>query len=191
MRRQRVDKWRPGDPPRRTNNLVVIGIAALFFGVASMISILAPVHVLTLERNTQALVNATATRRLLLVIPIGTRTLQGVTSVSHDTYYPEPGPRDQQRTTPPQPEAVGTLTLVRQGETLAILTSPAQLADAERSVREFLEGSDTSLRLHLVSNWKFAVIATVLVALPGVLLVVATLWDVVTKGLTKPKVPVR
>jgi hypothetical protein len=80
---------------------------------------------------------------------------------------------------------------VRQGETLAILTSPAQLADAERSVREFLEGSDTSLRLHLVSNWKFAVIATVLVALPGVLLVVATLWDVVTKGLTKPKVPVR
>jgi hypothetical protein len=150
-----------------------------------MISILAPLHVLTLRRNAQALVDATATRRLLLVIPIGTRTLQGVTSVTHDTYYPEPGPREEHKPSPVRPEAVGTLTLVRQGETLAILTSPAQLDDAERSVREFLQGPDTFLRLYLVSNWKFAVVATVLIALPGVLLIVAALWDVVTRGLTK------
>jgi hypothetical protein len=57
--------------------------------------------------------------------------------------------------------------------------SPAQLADAERSVREFLQGAESSLKLRLVSNWKFGVLAVALVALPGVLLVLAACWDIV------------
>ena len=66
-----------------------------------------------------------------------------------------------------------------------ISTSPAQLEDVERSVREFHAGTDASLRLRLVSNWKFGVLAMGLVALPGVLLMLATGWHVATAGFTK------
>jgi hypothetical protein len=119
----------------------------------------------------------------LLIVPIDTRTLRGVTSVSRTTRYPKPGAREQQKASPVRPEAEGVLFVEREGESLAISTSPAQLEDVERRVRDFLEGGGASLQLRLVSNWKFGVLAMALVALPGVLLLLATSWHIVTTGL--------
>jgi hypothetical protein len=70
---------------------VTIGIAALFLGLASFISLLAPVHVISLWREGKGDVHAKVTQHLLLVIPIRTRTLQGVNGVTSTTRVPLPG----------------------------------------------------------------------------------------------------
>jgi hypothetical protein len=65
-----------------------IGIAALFLGFASFISLLAPIYVINLSREGQRDVHATVTQHLLPVVPIRTRTLRGLSGVTSTTRWP-------------------------------------------------------------------------------------------------------
>jgi hypothetical protein len=185
MRRRTVSASLGGrKEPRPRGVGGTFAIAALFLGFASFISLLAPTHVVTLQREGDAQVHATVTRQLLLSVPIRTTTIL-VTGVSSTTHAPEPGPLEEGKVTPVRPEVEGVLVLRGESSSLDVSVSPAQLADVERTIRQFLEGADSHLRLWLVSNWKFAVVATSVVALPGILLLLGTAWHLLFGG---PKV---
>jgi hypothetical protein len=186
-RRTRSGPW--ADRPRRDRRLtwrglaVSLAVAALFLAFAAGSSLLAPVHVLTLEREAGPRVRADLTQRLLLVIPIRRRTVLDVREVASKTHsqpaYAAPSRR------PPDvgpvtvhPEEEGALVLSGTQGSIDVSTSPAMLDDSRRRVADFLAGSESHLRLWLVSNWKAGVLLTVLVALPGVLIVLAVLWDI-------------
>jgi hypothetical protein len=59
--------------------------------------------------------------------------------------------------------------------------------DTERRINGFLTGSDPSLRLWLVSNWKAAVIAQLVVMLPALLILLALAWDIANASPTRVK----
>jgi hypothetical protein len=157
---------------------VSIGVAAVFLGLATLISLLAPVHVLTLRRQPSQQVNANVSQLLLLVIPVRVKTVAGITSVSTRTYAappsPEPGanPADVVR-----PELQAFLVLESGGSQIDVPVSPVDVETARRSVRQFLSGRESVLRFRLVSNWKVGVVAVVLVALPGLLILVGVARD--------------
>jgi hypothetical protein len=174
--------------PRRGRRLTGRGlaaslaVAALLLAVAASISLLAPVHVLTLERAAGQGVRADVAQRLLLVIPIRRRTLLDVRAVDTRTDGQPAYPAPSRRPTDVgpaivRPEEEGRLVLSGANGSIGISTSPATLDDSRRRVAEFLGGSASGLRLRLVSNWKVGVLVTGLVALPGVLIVLAVLWD--------------
>jgi len=176
-----VAKPRDRGGQRRIRGLAVsIGVAAFFLGFAAIISWLAPVHVLDLRREEEG-IRADIAQRLLLVVPIQTRTLAGVTGVSTRRYAPPVYVNPDEPAAVVRPEEQGFLVLQAARGSAEISTSPAELEDAERSVREFLSGSDARLRRRLVSNWKFGVLVATLVAVPGVLILLAVSWDVIRR----------
>jgi len=59
-----------------------------------------------------------------------------------------------------RPEQQGFLIFEGERGSTEIPCSPIHVADAERSVDDFLSGADTRRRLWFVSSWKFAVPAT-------------------------------
>jgi hypothetical protein len=82
-------KRRERSGQRRIRGFAVsIGVAAFFLGFAAFISWLAPVHVLELRREEEGRIRADIGQRLLVVIPLQTRTLDGVTGVSTRRYAP-------------------------------------------------------------------------------------------------------
>jgi hypothetical protein len=72
---------------------VSIGVAALFLAFASVISFLAPVHVLDVQREDGQGIRADIAQRLLLFIPIHKRAVVGVRGVRTRTSAPEPSRR--------------------------------------------------------------------------------------------------
>ena len=160
---------------------VSLGVAAMFLSLAALISTFAPVSVLTLRRHGSHEVSADVNRLVLFVIAVRGKTLAGVTGVSSRTYVaaaePQPAtnPADVTR-----PEAEGFLLLKSDASMISIPVSPSDIEAVERSVRDFLADDEPLLRLHLVSNWKIAVVAVTLVALPGLLILVGVARDVVS-----------
>jgi hypothetical protein len=53
-------------------------------------------------------------------------------------------------------------------------------------VKQFLSGSDPRLHRRFVSSWKFGVLAAMLVATPGVLILLAASWDVIQAFAASP-----
>src|SRR5262245_3777762 len=87
---------RVSKPDRRQNRktslaglAVSVGVAAVLLGMGALISLLAPVHVLTLRRQGQQ-VGAEVDRLLLIVIPVSERSITGITGVSTRTYAAPP-----------------------------------------------------------------------------------------------------
>jgi hypothetical protein len=161
--------------PRLT---VSLGIAAIFLGLGTLVSVLAPVHVLTLRRQGPQVVSADISQLVLLVIPVRSKTVAGVTGVSTRTYAATPGP--QPATNPAdvvRPELEGFLVIESDGPSAEIPASPSDVEALERSVRDFLAGHEPVLRVRLISNWKVGVVAVVLVALPGLLILVGVARD--------------
>src|SRR5262245_24434314 len=151
---------RVSKPDRRKNRktslaglAVSVGVAAVLLGMGALISLLAPVHVLTLRRQGQH-VGADVDRLLLLVIPVSERSITGITAVSTRTYAP---PLDPQPAANPadvvRPELQGFLMLQSERSTIDIPASPSDLEAIERSVRDFLADHEPVLRLRIVSNW--------------------------------------
>jgi len=156
-----------------------VGVAALFLGLAALISALAPVSTLTLRRQGSQEASAAVDRLVLFVIAVRGKTLAGITGVSSRTYAPAAGP--EPGTNPAdvtRPELQGFLVLESDASTIDIPVSPSDIEAVERSVRDFLADDEPLLRLHLVSNWKVGVVAVILVALPGLLIVVGVARDV-------------
>jgi len=167
---------------RRTSlrGLTVSLIVAVFFlGFASVISLLAPIYLLNLRREDGNGVSAEVTQRLLLLIPIRKKTLASVTSARTRSYAPSSYIEPGEPTVVVRPEQQGFLALEGERGSTEIPCSPVDVADAERSVEDFLAGSDSRRRLWFVSNWKFAVLTTGLVAAPGIIIILLTAWDII------------
>jgi hypothetical protein len=158
---------------------VSLGVAAVFLGLGAGVSVLAPVHLLTLRRQEPQEVSADVNQLVLLVIPIRRKTIARVTGVSARTYAAPPGP---QPTANPadvvRPELQGFLILESDGSIVDIPASPSDVEVVERSARGFLAGHEPVLRLRIVSNWKVGVVAVILVVLPGLLILVGVAYDV-------------
>ena len=157
---------------------VSFGVATVFLGFGAFISVLAPVHVLTLRREVRQEVKADIRQLLLLVVPIRRQTVARVTGVSVRTHAAppslEPGrnPADVVR-----PELEGFLVLESDGSYVDIPASPSEVYSLERAARDFIAGQEPVLRLRVVSNWKVGVVAVVLVVLPGLLILVGVARD--------------
>jgi hypothetical protein len=139
---------------------------------------MAPVYVLTLRRQGTQEVNADSRQLMLFVIAVRSRTLAGVTRVSSRTYAAPTGP--QPDTNPAdlvRPELQGFLVLESDRHSIDIPTSPSDIEAIERSVRDFLAGQELVLRVCIVSNWKVGVVAALLVALPGLFILVGVVRD--------------
>jgi hypothetical protein len=156
---------------------ISLGVAAVFLGMGTLISVLAPVHLLTLRRHGPQEVSAEVSQRVLLVIPVRGRTVTGVTGVSTRTYAPDPGPPEANPADVVRPELQAFLGLEVDGPRVDIPASPADVEAIERSVRNFLAGREPVLRVRIASNWKVGVVAVALVSLPGLLILVGVARD--------------
>jgi hypothetical protein len=157
---------------------VSLGVAAFFWGLGALFSVLAPVHVLTLQRQGPQEVSADVSQLMLLVIPVRGKTVAGVTGVSTRTYAAPPEP--EPATNPAdvvRPELQGFLVLESDNSIVDIPASPSDVDAVERSVRDFLTGHEPVLRLRIVSNWKVGVVAVILIVLPGLLILVGVAYD--------------
>ena len=155
-----------------------LALASLFLAFAAFISYIAPVHVLILQREGARGVRAGATRQLWLFIPLRTRTLDEVDSVTTSTHQ-EPtylAPGSDGRFV--RPEEEGSIILRGERGSLEISTSPRDVSETQQRVSGFLSGSDARLRVWLVSNWKVAVILEAVILVPAVLILLAVGWDI-------------
>jgi hypothetical protein len=153
--------------------------AVVFLGFACVISLLAPIHVLDLRREDAKGVRADLTQRLLLFIPIRRRTLAPVTNVTIRTSAPPVYTKPGDPTVVVRPEEQSFLVLEGEHGSTEISSSTIDVADAERSVREFLSGSDSQRSLWFVSNWKFGVLVPGLVAALGIIILLGAVWDTI------------
>lgn len=179
---RRAARWdrRSSAGPRRLTwrgVTVSIAVAGLFLAFATFISLVAPVHVLALQRDGTRSVRADIRQNLWLVIPFRTQTLQDVTGVSTRRYQADASlPR--RPADPVRPENEGFLILTGTHGSLEISMSPQNVYDIERRVNEFLAGSESRIRLWAVSNWKVAVIVQAVVLLPAALMLISLVWDI-------------
>ena len=168
--------------------VISLAVAAAFLGLGAIVSLLAPVHVLTLRRQGSQDVSADVSQRVLFVIPVRGKTVAGITSVSTRTYAAQPGP---QRATNPadevRPELQAFLVLEVDGPSVDIPASPADVETIARSVRDFLAGLEPVLRVRIVSNWKVGTVLVALVSLPGLLILVGVAHDIAS---WRPRRPV-
>ena len=185
-----------GRPKQQTSRLASIltmsAVLGGFVAFAGLITWMAPTYTIDLRRTqvgeavTQ--VEAVVVRHILFVVPWQTQTAAGITGVHTERYRPEPSSNvNSDRADHPTatPEEVGTLYLRTADGDAEILVAPEQLTDVARTVREFLESRDDRLRVTVVSNWVFGVVAPgVILAIAGLLLLGMT-WDLVVAPLRR------
>jgi hypothetical protein len=159
--------------------IVSLSIAVVFLGFACVISLLAPIHVLDLRREDGNGIHADLTQQLLMFIPIRRKTLSSVTNVRIRTYAPPVYTKPDDPTAMVRPEEQTFLVLEGEAGSTEISSSTENVADAERSVRAFLSGSDSRRRLWFVSNWKFGVAATGFVASLGIVVFLGAVCDII------------
>ncbi len=102
-----------------------------------------------------------------------------MTNVRTRTYAPPSYTNPDDPTKVVRPEEQSFLVLEEERGSTEISCSTVDVADAERSVREFLSGAESRRRLWFVSNWKFGVLATALVAAPGIIILLGVVWDTI------------
>jgi hypothetical protein len=157
---------------------VTLGVATVFLGFGAFVSVLAPVHELTLRHQVRQEVRADISQLLWLVVPMRRETVARVTGVSVRTYQaapslePDRNPADAVR-----PELQGFLVLESDGSHVDIPASPSDVYSLERAARDFLASQEPVLRLRIVSNWKVGVVTVVLVILPGLLILIGVARD--------------
>jgi hypothetical protein len=177
--RRSADHERGKTPLTLRRLTVSLGVAVVFLGLAGVISLLAPIQVLNLRREEGNGIHADLTQRLLVFIPIRGKSLSSVTTVRIRTYAPAAYTKPDDPTAVVRPEEQSFLVLEGARGSTEISSSTVNVADAERSVREFLSGSDSQRRLWFVSNWKFGVVATGLVASLGIIILLGAVWDII------------
>ena len=172
-------------PSKLKSVFVVLAGAVLFIGFAAMVTLMAPISSIKLERNRDGSVDAEVRQYALWVLPFRSMTVHHVQTASDRVDHPERssivGPtRDQDPSTGRtlQPEAVGNLILTGADGTISTYTSPENLRDAVRDVNDFLHGQATHLELWEVANWTFSIIIPAVVALPGLLLLLGLVVDI-------------
>lgn len=140
------------------------------FGLPALVTAIAPVSWLTFQRSGDQVV-AQAKTCLLFIVPFRTATVSPVASVGDrtvtgpTTYERRPGQRDRERT----PETEGFLAIHGPNQTAEVQVTPANLQAVEGKVNAFLQNPNASeLKLFVVANWKFSVVAGGLVSLLAV-----------------------
>jgi len=112
-------------------------------------------------------------------MPIRSTTLAAVRNVRIRTYAPPVYTNPKDPTVVVRPEEQSFLVLEGERSLIEIASSTVNVAEAEKSIKEFLSASDSQRRLWLISNWKFGVLAPVLVVVPGILILLGAVWDII------------
>ncbi len=176
---RRSARNRPSRTPLTLRSLIVtLGVGVAFLGFACVISLLAPIHVLNLHREDRNDVRADLTQRVLLVMPIRNTTLAAVRNVRIRTYTPPAYTNPKDPTVVVRPEEQSYLVLEGERGLVEIASSTVNVGEAEKSIKEFLSASDSQRRLWLISNWKFGVLAPVLIVAPGLIILLGAVWDI-------------
>lgn len=150
--------------------LLALGVCV---GVPALVTAIAPVSWVTLERQ-EGRVTAVAQTCLLFVVPYKTRTVDPVTGFGDRfvagtvTRERRPGPDRETKS-----EDEGFLVIQGPGQSAEVPVSPVSLGGVLDRANGFLEDPQAAeLRLFVVANWKFSVIGGGLISLLTVLYVV-------------------
>lgn len=166
---------------RLKSSLTILGVSSVFLGFAALVTLAAPTYILSLSRQDNR-VDARIQQQLLWVIPVRVQTLTGLKGTATETEEPASAESLRRPGEGPsvnhQAEIVGHLILKGNGGDIRAMVSPEQHQEIIRAINDFLADKEPALRLWLVANWKFAVLAPGIVTLPGVLLLLLHLWDV-------------
>ncbi len=158
--------------------------AVLFCIPGLVITFFAPSFTIELTRIDQDRVDAAVTKKLIFIVPVSKYTATGLVDTESeimDGGVIREGHRSTGRIVG-EVEDEGLLLLRGTGgEQIEVWISPKNLADVEYEVRHFItEAKEPSLRLRVVSNWKFGVI------LPGGILLLCLViffmaaWSIIT-----------
>jgi len=160
------------------------GCTLLFCIPGLFLTFVAPSAVIELTRVGEERVDVTVVRKVLFVVPISERRIEGLLAPKSQVI--DGGViREGRRSTGKivgEAEDEGVLVLEGLGgESLDVHISPKSLDDTQDEIQYFLtEGNEPSMRLWVVSNWKFGLI------LPGGILVfclaifLAASWSIIT-----------
>lgn len=159
--------------------LLALGVCV---GVPALVTAIAPVSWVTLERQ-EGRVTAVAQTCLLFVVPFKTATVDPVTGFGDRhvagtvTRKRRPGPDRETKS-----EDEGFLVIEGPGQSAEVSVSPVSLDGVLDKANGFLEDSQAAeLRLFVVANWKFSVIGGGLSSLLTVLYVVGVTLGLLMK----------
>lgn len=154
--------------PRTLTGKIISHIIGLLFcvGLPAFVTAIAPVAWLKLNRQGEQ-VSAHADTCLLFFIPYKTRTIDSVTELDQRS---QSGSYTRHRRSGPdrytQSEDQGFLILRGPAQEIEVEVTPHDIDGVEEKVEAFMKDrSATELKLFLVANWKFSVIAGGLVSL--------------------------
>lgn len=162
-------------------SIVISHILVIFFcvGFPAMVTGIAPVSWIKFERR-NGQVSASARICLFFVVPYRTRYVSPVIDVG-ERFVAGTVTREERdrRTVRTKSENQDYLMIRGNGQTAEVPVSPVSIKSVVRKAESFLkdEGA-TDLKLFVVANWKFSIIAGGLVSLLTVLYVFALIYQI-------------
>ena len=157
---------------------------AVFVGIPVLVTAIAPVSRVHLERHGER-VSATAKTYLLFVVPYKTRQVETLTAVGDR--FAEGTVRRERRSGANRDRYVksedeGFLVLESASDKVEVSVSPVDLESTVQRVQDFVDDKQsTTLDLFLVANWKFSILMGGLTSLLTVLYVVVLVGGLLLK----------
>jgi hypothetical protein len=163
-----------------------LGCTALFCIPGVIITFMAASFTIELTRVNSERVDATAAKNILFIVPISGSTINNL--IDPESQVIDGGVIRQGKTATPvgritdEVEDEGLLLLRgAQGEQVEVYVSPRNLEAVEDEIRYFInEGEEPSLRMWVVSNWKFGVILPGAVLLFCLVVFFISAWSIIT-----------
>jgi hypothetical protein len=153
---------RPSDHPVRHKVITQIICVVLFIIVPVLVTAMLPTSWISLKRDKEDRVSATARTCVLFVIPWRTQQVADVSRVeSHTLHSDRSETRRYLNSSRPDKgtthvDGVDELTVKGKDGTLAVSISPASTARVKGNVQAFLlDHSQRETRLFVTANWKF------------------------------------
>lgn len=132
----------------------------VFIGLPAAVTAMAPVSRVTFER-VAGQVNAHAKTCLLFFVPYRSRTIESVDHIDTRFVAGEYGhDSGRSRSNQTKSEDQGFLVIKSKDQSIEVPVSPINLKSVSNQAQEFLDKSEEAqLRLFVVANWKFSVLA--------------------------------
>lgn len=177
-------KTKPKGPKLFQLIKVLFQCTVLFCIPGLFITFFAPSFTIELTRVNQDRVNATVIKHLIFIVPISKYTATNLADPESETMNGgviREGHRSTGRIVG-EVEDEGLLLLKgAEDERIDVWISPKNLADVEYDIRYFItESKEPSLRLWVVSNWKFGVILPGGILLLCLVIFFMSAWSIIT-----------
>jgi hypothetical protein len=167
----------------------------IFCVPGAIITFVSPAFTVELTRVAPDRVDASVSKNLLFIVPVSRETVTGVVETELTTITGDVIRRSGTLTSPGRAstggstgrvvgraEDTGILLLKGQGGgSVEVAISPKNLYEVSQEVERFIiENTESSLRLWVVSNWKFGVFLPVAILLFWIAVFLITIWTLVT-----------